>query len=42
MGGAAEYFMRRDDSDIVMFCFAMPKDADAFCERFSWERLAQK
>ena len=36
------YFLRRDDLDFVVFCFAMPKDADAFCERFGWERLAQK
>jgi hypothetical protein len=35
------YFSRRDDLAFVVFCFAMPKDADAFCERFGWD-LAQK
>jgi len=27
---------------LVVFCFAEPEDANAFCERFDGERLAHR
>ena len=40
VGSVQAYYLRRVDGDYVVFYFAEPEDADAFCERFGGERLS--
>lgn len=35
------YSLRRDDLRFVVFCFAKAEYAEAFCEEFGGERLAE-
>jgi hypothetical protein len=35
------YWLRHGNRDLVVFCFAKPEDADAFCQRFGGEHLPE-
>jgi hypothetical protein len=37
--GPRTYSLRHGDANFVIFCVAMPEDAQAFAERFGGERL---
>jgi len=37
--GPRPYAVHHDGGDLVVFCFANPEDAQAFCDRFGGERL---